>query len=324
MEDFPILQLLLDDVDKQLDQFELGAHPDHTSPPAYGSEGRELDGKVALQVWKSEIERQLGILRDRQTAEDLALEETAEEVQLPKISFTKRIATAIWKLLTSLKRVFGFSTIMGGFKSKSRMCTCCHTTLGKFLKAPCSHFYCSTCLAIMATKFVKGMSTSPPQCCSQPITISKMKKVIGVTLDERFENKLIEFNDTDKTYCANVRCLRYLVYKRSLWSRLTTRRICRCECGFRTCRKCKSVAHGGDCLHPVDHVFEEMKLAFRWQDCFKCGRVIERTRGCAHITCICRAEWCYDCGKKWKTCHCSWAISSSKVKSWNKCLYACI
>ncbi|CAG8375173.1 unnamed protein product [Penicillium salamii] len=284
MEDFSILQLLLDDVDKQLHQFELGAHPDHTSPPAYGSEARELDGKVALQVWKSEIERQLGILRDRQTAEELVLEDTAEEVQLPKISFTKRIATTIRKLLTSLKRVFSLSAIMSGFKSKSRICTCCRSSRRKVLKAPCSHFYCSICLALMVTKFVKGESTSPPQCCSQPITGSKMKKVIGVALDKSFKNKLIEYDDTDKTYCANVRCSRYLIYKRSLWSRLTTGRIFNCECGFRTCRKCKSVAHGGDCIHVVDHVFEVMKLAWRWQDCFKCGRVIERTRGCAHIT----------------------------------------
>ncbi|CAG8933306.1 unnamed protein product [Penicillium salamii] len=308
MEDFPILQLLLDDVNKQLHQFEPGAHPDHTSPPAYGSEAGELDGKVALQVWKSEIERQLGILRDRQIAEDLALEDTAE-VQLPKISFTKRIATTIQKLLTALKRVFNFSTIMGESKFKSSMCIVCHSTRGQNLKAPCSHIFCSTCLTIMARNFVTGQSTSPPQCCSQPITGSKMNKVIGVALDKKYKDKLIEFDDTDKTYCANVRCSRYLIYKRSLWSRLTTRRIFHCECGFRTCRKCKSFAHGGDCLHPVDHVFEETKLAWRWQDCFKCHRVIERTSGCAHIRCICRAEWCYDCGKKWKTCHCSWGYS---------------
>lgn len=41
-----------------------------------------------------------------------------------------------------------------------------------------------------------------------------------------------------------------------------------------------------------------------WKVCPRCGAVVERVSGCVHITCMCRAEFCYTCLKSWKTCRC--------------------
>lgn len=31
------------------------------------------------------------------------------------------------------------------------------------------------------------------------------------------------------------------------------------------------------------------------RQCPRCGVAVEKTSGCDHITCVCRAEWCYRC-----------------------------
>ncbi|KAG0048463.1 hypothetical protein BGZ83_006579 [Gryganskiella cystojenkinii] len=41
-----------------------------------------------------------------------------------------------------------------------------------------------------------------------------------------------------------------------------------------------------------------------WKLCYRCGAVVERTEGCVHMTCFCRAEFCYTCQKPWQTCKC--------------------
>ena len=283
MEESCVLQvLLLDEVNQELNRFETQIHSEHTSPPAYGSEKRELDQQVALQVWKIELERQLVVLSDRQTAEALELEDEADESPLPRISFTKWIAMTIRKLITSLKHILGITKITSWAEPKFRFCACCRASHSRGFEARCSHFYCNDCLLTMVTMFLKGESP-PPKCCNQLISGPGMKTAIGSTVDQKLKEKLIEFNDPDKTYCSNERCSRYIVFKRSFLSRLTTRRIYTCVCGFRTCRKCKSSAHSGLCLHPWDAAFEWMKMISRWQDCFNCGRVIERISGCTHM-----------------------------------------
>jgi len=42
----------------------------------------------------------------------------------------------------------------------------------------------------------------------------------------------------------------------------------------------------------------------RWQRCYGCRRVVELRSGCNHMTCMCKSQFCYVCGMKWKTCNC--------------------
>lgn len=41
-----------------------------------------------------------------------------------------------------------------------------------------------------------------------------------------------------------------------------------------------------------------------WRRCYKCNALVEHDQGCSHMTCRCRAQFCYTCGLKWKTCGC--------------------
>jgi hypothetical protein len=36
-----------------------------------------------------------------------------------------------------------------------------------------------------------------------------------------------------------------------------------------------------------------------WRRCYKCRNLVELTQGCSHITCRCKAQFCYICGAVW-------------------------
>ncbi|KAJ5333936.1 Zinc finger RING/FYVE/PHD-type [Penicillium brevicompactum] len=260
------------------------------APPSDTFDGND-DERAALQVWKTEIEKQLTLLSDLETARALALEDETEETDeggpVPEVKPSRWIPADIWKILASIKRHLAIFRFMSWAHSKDLICACCSETYSnarKGLLAKCSHFYCNSCLISMVTISLKDGSFFPPQCCGQPITGSRMKKAIGVSLDNRLKEKAIEINDPDKTYCVDAKCGRYLVPRNSLLSKITQEKTSTCECGVRTCRACKSLAHTGICLHLLDDAFEELKVAMKWPKCYNCGRVVERISGCKDIT----------------------------------------
>ena len=42
-----------------------------------------------------------------------------------------------------------------------------------------------------------------------------------------------------------------------------------------------------------------------WRRCYNCRSLVEKASGCRHMTCTCKAQFCYTCGSKWKTCECT-------------------
>ncbi|KAF9441144.1 hypothetical protein P691DRAFT_739860 [Macrolepiota fuliginosa MF-IS2] len=65
------------------------------------------------------------------------------------------------------------------------------------------------------------------------------------------------------------------------------------------CIKCKEFMHpgsrcGDDNVNTVR--FEALVKEKGWKCCKKCRRVVERTQGCLHMTCLCGYEFCYRCG----------------------------
>ena len=261
------------------------------APPSDTFDGND-DERAALQVWKTEIEKQLTLLSDLQTARALALEDEAaeesnEEVPVPEVKPSRWIPADIWKIFASIKQHLTTFRFMSWAHHRALVCACRSETYPNAregLLAKCSHFYCNSCLISMVTISLKDGSFFPPQCCGQPITGRRMKKAIGVSLDNRLKEKAIEINDPDKTYCVDATCGRYLVPRNSLLSKITQEKVSTCECGVRTCRACKSLAHTGICLHLLDDAFEELKVAMKWRKCYNCGRVVERISGCKDIT----------------------------------------
>lgn len=57
---------------------------------------------------------------------------------------------------------------------------------------------------------------------------------------------------------------------------------------------------GQDC--PADWELDavlEMGAKRGWRRCYKCRNLVELTQGCSHITCRCKAQFCYICGAIW-------------------------
>jgi DNA repair exonuclease SbcCD ATPase subunit len=50
-----------------------------------------------------------------------------------------------------------------------------------------------------------------------------------------------------------------------------------------------------------------------WKTCAQCNAIVEHKEACRHMTCRCGYQFCYVCGAKWCTCHCTGDMLS-KVK----------
>ncbi len=78
-------------------------------------------------------------------------------------------------------------------------------------------------------------------------------------------------------------------------------------CSVTTCSICKAASHGNaDC--PKDEATAAVLAAARaagWTRCYRCRAMVELTQGCYHMTCRCRAEFCYLCSIQWKNCPCT-------------------
>jgi hypothetical protein len=80
----------------------------------------------------------------------------------------------------------------------------------------------------------------------------------------------------------------------------------RSGCTTTTCAACKSASHAPlACIQDANtHALLETARAAGWARCYRCRTLVELTHGCYHMTCRCRAEFCYVCAAPWKTCTC--------------------
>ncbi|KAF2717308.1 hypothetical protein K431DRAFT_233493 [Polychaeton citri CBS 116435] len=181
----------------------------------------------------------------------------------------------------------------------------CHTCFGQFppdeiSTLPCNHLYCDGCLNSLFAATLKDETLYPPRCCRQPIPFDSVRLFLNGQLAAQFANKKEELDDKDKIYCHVPTCSTYINASHRVCDRATCQ-----ACGERTCLVCKGSVHLGDC--PKDEEVQSVLTLAReqgWQRCNACGRVVDLRIGCNHITCHCKAEFCYRCGATWRTCTC--------------------
>ncbi|PYH92715.1 putative E3 ubiquitin ligase [Aspergillus ellipticus CBS 707.79] len=170
------------------------------------------------------------------------------------------------------------------------------------LKAPCSHLYCRKCVTkLVESSLIDEIDESlfPPRCCRTSIFLSSVRTFLGPEIGRQLEEKSIEREDPYRTYCSSTACAKYIM-PFHVQGYIGTCRICQCQ----TCTLCKRQAHpGAEC---VDDYGEVLNIAKEqgWQRCARCRNIVELGIGCNHITCRCRYEFCYICGKLWKNCTC--------------------
>jgi hypothetical protein len=78
-------------------------------------------------------------------------------------------------------------------------------------------------------------------------------------------------------------------------------------CRTKSCISCRGAHHGnGDCSQDPS-VKATLQLASDegWRRCYSCKVMVEHNQGCIHMTCKCKAQFCYICGLKWRTCTCA-------------------
>ncbi|PYI36389.1 hypothetical protein BP00DRAFT_152494 [Aspergillus indologenus CBS 114.80] len=182
-------------------------------------------------------------------------------------------------------------------------CTACYETfsLSKLVRLDCTHLYCDDCLRSLFLRATKDPSLFPPRCCRQPIALRSVEHLLLQEEIQDFCEAEIEFTTTDRIYCSNLDCGRFIPPAQITFD------MAHClACDEMTCSMCKSVFHQGeDC--PEDMALEatlDLARSEGWQRCFSCRAVVQLGVGCHHITCTCQAQFCYLCGSRWKTCKC--------------------
>ncbi|KAF2703138.1 hypothetical protein K504DRAFT_444366 [Pleomassaria siparia CBS 279.74] len=184
-------------------------------------------------------------------------------------------------------------------------CTACmdRFPIARMITAKCSHRYCDKCMKELFMRSTKDEGLYPPRCCKQPIPLQIVAEFLSGDELSAFQLASIEFATVDKVYCSNKLCRTFIPPDHI--SVGLDRATCR-KCGHHTCSLCNNTYHTGtDC--PDDAALRETRelaKSMEWQTCYRCNRVVDLRSGCNHITCHCRAQFCYVCGLKWKSCKC--------------------
>ncbi|KUJ24242.1 uncharacterized protein LY89DRAFT_572838, partial [Mollisia scopiformis] len=162
------------------------------------------------------------------------------------------------------------------------------------------HSYCQECLQTLVSNSLQDEALYPPRCCRKPFEMDLMRPFLSPELISGFHEKGIEFGVADRLYCSNPTCSTFLFP-----ANITGDEIECPLCLVITCTLCKSAAHDGVC--PLDTATQKVLALAEgegWRRCSKCKAVVQLRSGCNHITCRCKAEWCYVCRSAWKSCEC--------------------
>lgn len=143
----------------------------------------------------------------------------------------------------------------------------------------------------------------PPKCCSQAIPGSVIKSILNKEEQQIFMKSVLQFSTPweSRTFCPNPACGEFIPKRKKIDPKHPFEVVCR-KCRTRACSTCKRAAHifGQDC--PADWELDavlQMGEKSGWRRCYKCRTLVELTQGCSHITCRCKAQFCYICGAVW-------------------------
>lgn len=143
----------------------------------------------------------------------------------------------------------------------------------------------------------------PPKCCTRAIPGVVIKSLLNREEQTAFMKAVLQFSTPweARIFCPNPVCGEFIPKRGKIDPKHPFEVICR-NCRTRACSICKRAAHavGQDC--PSDWELDavlQMGEKSGWKRCFKCRNLVELTQGCSHITCRCKAQFCYICGAVW-------------------------
>lgn len=156
---------------------------------------------------------------------------------------------------------------------------------------------------MMANQATTDEGKMPPRCCTQPILGNTIKTVLDRESQAAFLKSVLQFSTPweARIFCPNPTCGEFIPPRPKVDPKHPFAVTCR-SCRTRVCVMCKRNAHGvgKDC--PEDYELDEvLKMGEKsgWRRCYKCRNLVELAQGCTHMTCRCKAQFCYICGGVW-------------------------
>ncbi|OJZ90959.1 hypothetical protein ASPFODRAFT_124545 [Aspergillus luchuensis CBS 106.47] len=126
--------------------------------------------------------------------------------------------------------------------TETRCCVCYESFFAhKMKQLDCNHNYCDDCLKDLFLRATKDSTLFPPRCCRMPIHLEAVQEHMSQTEMSDFKSAEIEFSTTDRTYCSNTSCGRFI-----LPQNITAGRAECPHCNLNTCAMCKKAFHIDD------------------------------------------------------------------------------
>jgi len=237
------------------------------------------------------------------------------------------------KIVSELKDVSMDSLVIGALESKEcdvaslsttcesteSLCVVCHdrmdgNKLRISLPTACKHTYCDNCFKEWLVSASQDNSLLPFRCCRQSLPPEFVTFWVKRLLNGKHASMLLssmeEVYCVNKMYCPVETCSAFIDLDKVANTLDITLNFQCIKCAVSICFDCKSLKHEltlscEENQLKIKTSFDETSLrALGYQKCTKCNRFVELSFGCNHMTCLCRHEFCYECGSRWKTCTC--------------------
>eukprot|EP01017_Pseudomicrothorax_dubius_P038854 TRINITY_DN5888_c0_g1_i2.p1 TRINITY_DN5888_c0_g1~~TRINITY_DN5888_c0_g1_i2.p1 ORF type:complete len:359 (+),score=31.80 TRINITY_DN5888_c0_g1_i2:85-1161(+) len=200
-------------------------------------------------------------------------------------------------------------------QNKDLVCNICimELTTEKYLPLDtCGHIFHFDCIQKHIYESIK-VREIPVKCpeadCRKPLRNEDVREIIdGFSYGKYVDYTLKSFIDRnldEYSWCPTPGCEYAFIMT------IDTQDF-KCEmCKKRYCFRCKvEFHHGQTCkeyqiTHTYDNndaKFEEYVKKNQNKQCATCKFWVSKNQGCNHMTCRCGYQFCYVCGKEWKTC----------------------
>ncbi|KAI9894851.1 MAG: hypothetical protein M1814_000071 [Vezdaea aestivalis] len=196
-------------------------------------------------------------------------------------------------------------------KNKPAECIVCVQDLKNkdLIELGCKHKYCKTCFATFVIGSMNDEQKFPPKCCQQQVPPKLVHSSLSSDQSKLYKQREKEFSipSNARFYCPSEKCTKWIDTIK--YPIAKDKKNLKCpSCKTKVCTICRGFGHDEWQACPQDFALEatlEESSRNGWQRCPSCRTMIELSVGCRHMTCKCKAEFCYVCGAPWMTCACT-------------------